>query len=435
MPPSGQEAASPRSTVRVFFLSCGVPPRPVRLLVVAMGIWLAMPPSGHATDGVALSRPQARARATALGALGRDLFHDPRLSASGRMACASCHADGHAFAQPNGLSVQAGGHRAVPSLKYLQDVPQFTEHFFDSDDEADESIDNGPTGGLTWDGRADTAQAQARIPLLAPYEMANASPADVVRHALAAGYGPRIDALLLTPSGTDARFALLAEALATYQQDGRLFYPYTSKYDAVLAGRARLSPREALGLRLFEQPDKGNCASCHISRPGHDGTPPQFTDYGLIALGVPRNDRIGLNRDPAYFDMGLCGPDRTDLAGHPEYCGLFRTPSLRNVATRRVFFHNGVIHSLRQAVAFYVLRDTRPQMWYPTGPDGRVHPYNDLPVRYHANINMDPPFGPQPGNRPVLSDAEIDAIVAFLRTLTDGYAAPPASGRRDGRAP
>ena len=139
--------------------------------------------------------------------------------------------------------------------------------------------------------------------------------------------------------------------------------------------------------------------------------------------------QITLNRDPNYFDMGLCGPDRTDLTDHPEYCGLFRTPSLRNVATRRVFFHNGMMHSLRQAVAFYVLRDTRPQMWYPRAPDGPVRKYDDLPVRYHANINMDPPFGPQPGNRPVLSDDEIDAVVAFLKTLTDGYATPATSGR------
>ncbi|GAN99292.1 cytochrome c peroxidase/methylamine utilization protein MauG [Komagataeibacter xylinus NBRC 13693] len=399
---------------------------PILLVLLSM---LLPDAGGRAGEIVALSRPQARARAQAMATLGRDMFHDPRLSSSGRMACASCHADGHAFAQANDRSVQAGGHRAVPSLKYLQDVPQFTEHFYDSEDEADESIDNGPTGGLTWDGRADTVQAQAGIPLLSPYEMANASRADVVRRVWAAGYGARLDALLPADSDTDARFAMVAEALATYQQDERLFYPYTSKYDAVLAGRARLSAQEARGLRLFEQEDKGNCASCHISAPGHDGTPPQFTDYGFIALGVPRNTHITLNRDPGYFDLGLCGPDRTDLRDHPEYCGLFRTPSLRNVATRRVFFHNGVMHSLRQAVAFYALRDTRPGMWYPTGADGRVRMYDDLPAQYHDNINMDPPFGPRPGNRPALSDAEIDDIVAFLRTLTDGYIQP------DGRTP
>lgn len=398
-------------------------------IAVLFSISVAVPSNADFLKGVPLSRNQARVRAQALTALGRDLFHDTRLSASGRQACSSCHDDAHAFAPANSLSVQMGGpdmhlqgHRAVPSLMYLQDVPQFTEHFFDSEDEADESLDNGPTGGLTWDGRVDTIQKQAEVPLLSPYEMANTNRTEVLRHALAAGYGSRLDMLSLTAD--EDRFGLICEALATYQQVSNLFYPYSSKYDAVLAGQAHLSPQEARGLELFERPDKGNCASCHISQPGHDGTAPQFTDYGLIALGVPRNPAISLNSDPNYFDLGLCGPDRTDLSDHPEYCGLFRTPSLRNIATRKVFFHNGVIHSLRQAVAFYVLRDLRPQMWYPTGPDGRVQIYDDLPVRFHANINMDPPFGPRSGNRPALSDDEIDAVVAFLKTLTDGYFQP-----------
>ncbi|ARW15374.1 cytochrome-c peroxidase [Komagataeibacter europaeus] len=401
----------------------------LRGMYVISALLMVTPASAQATQGTPMSRIQARSRAQALSVLGRDLFHDVRLSASGHMACSSCHDDTHAFVPANGLPVQYGGpdmrqqgHRAVPSLMYLQDVPQFAEHFFDSEDEADESLDNGPTGGLTWDGRVDTARGQGEIPLLSPYEMANASRRDVLRRVLAAGYGPRLDMLVRTP--TDDRFALIVEALATYQQEPGLFYPYSSKYDAVLAGRARLSPLEARGLDLFERTDKGNCSSCHVSQPGHDGTPPQFTDYGLVALGVPRNRAIGLNANPAYFDMGLCGPDRTDLSDHPEYCGLFRTPSLRNVATRHVFFHNGVIHSLRQAIAFYALRDIRPQLWYPTGPDGRVRIYDDLPARFHANINMDPPFGPRPGNRPALSDDEIDAVVAFLGTLTDGYFHP-----------
>ncbi|WP_244191762.1 cytochrome-c peroxidase [Komagataeibacter swingsii] len=406
----------------------------LRGMYVIFALMMVAPALAHAPRGEPLSRAQARSHAQALSMLGRDLFHDARLSASGHMACSSCHDDAHAFAPANNLPVQYGGpdmhrqgHRAVPSLMYLQDVPQFAEHFFDSEDEANESPDNGPTGGLTWDGRVDTARGQGEIPLLSPYEMANASRGDVLRRVLAAGYGPRLDGLALTPA--DDRFGLIVEALATYQQEPGLFYPYTSKYDAVLAGRARLSPQEALGRDLFERVDKGNCASCHVSQPGHDGTPPRFTDYGLIALGVPRNHAIGLNTNPAYFDLGLCGPDRTDLSDHPEYCGLFRTPSLRNVATRHVFFHNGVIRSLRQAVAFYVLRDVRPWMWYPTGPDGRVLVYDDLPVRFHANINMDPPFGPRPGNRPALSDDEINAVVAFLGTLTDGYFQPMGKAR------
>ena len=70
--------------------------------------------------------------------------------------------------QLGGKDMQQPGMRAVPSLKYLQAVPQFTEHYFESDDEGDDSIDNGPTGGLTWDGRVDRGRDQARIPLCRP---------------------------------------------------------------------------------------------------------------------------------------------------------------------------------------------------------------------------------------------------------------------------
>lgn len=120
-----------------------------------------------------LTRAQANTRAAALQSLGRNLFFDVSLSASGKMACATCHDPKHAFGPPNALAVQLGGKdmrqqgfRAVPSLEYLQVVPQFTAHYFESSDEGDESVDNGPTGGLTWDGRVDRLRDQAGVPLL-----------------------------------------------------------------------------------------------------------------------------------------------------------------------------------------------------------------------------------------------------------------------------
>lgn len=117
--------------------------------------------------------------------------------------------------------------------------------------------------------------------------------------------------------------------------------------------------------------------------------------------------------------MGLCGPIRTDLQDRPEYCGLFRTPSLRNVGVRSTFFHNGTVHSLEDAIRFYVERDTRPERWYPKSANGKVRKFDDLPVAFHANINMEPPFGQQRGDGPRLSDAEIRDVAAFLRSLTD----------------
>ena len=375
-----------------------------------------------------MSRDQVYRRVEALTALGRKMFFDPSLSASGKMSCATCHSPLNAFGPPNALAVQPGGKdlqqpglRAVPLLRYLQATPQFTEHFFDSDDAADDSIDNGPTGGLTWDGRVDRGRDQARIPLLSPFEMANQTPADFVARLRRTGYAAEFrgifgDTILVEP---DKAFAAALEAFEVFQQDPAEFYPYSSKYDAYLAHKAELSDQERRGLSLFEDPAKGNCARCHISAPGKDGTPPQFTDYGLIALGAPRNTAIPANSDPDFFDLGLCGPLRTDLGGRAEYCGRFKTPSLRNTATRHVFFHNGIFHTLRQVIEFYAQRDTNPEKWYPRDGDGSVRKFDDLPAAYHANVDGDPPFGGRPGDKPALTDDEIEDIIAFLQTLTD----------------
>lgn len=337
------------------------------------------------------SRADQFRRSAALEALGRKLFFDVRLSASGKMSCATCHDPHFAFGPPNGLAVQPGGHRAVPSLRYLQSVPQFTEHYYDSESHGDESIDNGPTGGLGWDGRFDRGRAQARAPLLSSFEMANESEVALLRRARRAGYTESLETLL--------------EAIEVFEQNPAAFYPYSSRYDAWQAGRGGLSERELRGLRLFTDPAKGNCARCHIATKAANGALPQFTDYGLIALGVPRNREI----PGSGHDLGLCGPDRTDFKGRPEYCGLFMTPTLRNVAARGAFFHNGLAHTLRDAVRFYVERDSKPEKWYP----GRK--FDDLPPEFAGNVETEAPFG----KKPVLTDEEIDDVVAFLETLTD----------------
>jgi cytochrome c peroxidase len=360
--------------------------------------------------------------------VGEKMFMDPSLSGSGKLACASCHSPDRAFGPPNGLSVQLGGNdmkragfRAVPSLRYLQSVPQFTEHFHDSDDEGDESVDAGPTGGLTWDGRVDHGADQARIPLLSPFEMAS-TPAKVVAAVKAAPYAGAFRETFGADvfDNEDKAFASVLRALEAFEQTPQKFYPYTSKFDAFLAGKARLSPAEMHGLELFNDENKGNCAACHISQRAKDGSPPQFSDFGLIAIGVPRNRALPINKDPGFHDLGACGPERVDLKGRGEFCGLFRTPSLRNVALRKAFFHNGIYHSLDEVVRFYVERDTNPERFYPV-VKGRVRKFDDLPERYWGNLNTEAPFDRKRGEKPAMNEAEIRDVVAFLGTLTDGY--------------
>jgi cytochrome c peroxidase len=365
--------------------------------------------------------------AAAMTAVGRLLFFDKSLSASGRMSCGSCHDPGRAFGPPNDLPVQSGGGdgrragvRAVPSLMYTQNIPPFTEHLFD--DEGDDSIDQGPAGGRTWDGRSQSAHEQARLPLFSPFEMDNAGVEAVVSAVQRADYAEQFRDTFGEHvfEDTASAFKGVLMALEAYQQTPEEFYPYSSKYDAWLRRRATLSNAEARGLAAFNDRAKGNCARCHPSAM-RAGAFPQFTDFGYAAIGAPRNPRIPANDDPRYFDLGLCGPLRTDLAGNNEYCGLFRTPSLRNVALRRVFFHNGVFHRLEDVVRFYAERDSQPQKWYPRDANGGTKKFDDLPEAYQGNVDRQPPFDRHPGEQPSLSERDVGDIVAFLNTLTDGY--------------
>jgi cytochrome c peroxidase len=353
-------------------------------------------------------------------ALGEKIFSDVSLSASGKLSCASCHDPDHAHGPTNDFSVSLGGangdvvgFRAAPSLRYMQRTPAF---FF--------ADDGTPTGGFDRDGRAQSLQEQAERPFLAPHEMANASKADVVERLKRASYADAFKAVFGANimDSTEQAFSRVQFALQQFQKEDPRFAPFDSKYDQFLAGNVQLSEAELRGLALFNDPNKGNCAACHTSARGADGAPPLFTDFSYDNLGVPRNPRLPATRDPNYFDLGLCGPDRTDLADRADLCGAFKVPTLRNVATRKAFFHNGVFSNLFDVVRFYVRRDTNPEEWYPVGPDGVVQKFNDLPPRYRANVNTsEAPYNRKPGMAPALNEAEIADVVQFLGTLTDGY--------------
>jgi cytochrome c peroxidase len=212
-------------------------------------------------------------------------------------------------------------------------------------------------------------------------------------------------------------------ALGVFQQNATEFHPFNSKYDAVLRGQATLSPAEERGRTLYLDERKGNCGTCHPIRLGYGGTFPVVSDFGYIAVAVPRNRSLPVNQDPSYYDLGLCGPLRRDLGNRPDLCGMFRAPTLRNVALRHTFFHNGVFHNLKEVMQFYVEREIHPEKWYPRDARGRVRKYDDLPAKYWKNVNREAPFDKGPGDEPALSAAEIDAVIAFLNTLTDGWPA------------
>jgi cytochrome c peroxidase len=408
---------------------------------------------GENPNPIRLVRPSVQPL-SAMARLGKDIFFDTTLSSSGKMACASCHSPDHAYGPPNDASVMLGGPnltspgmRAVPSLTYLERQPEFS---IGPDDTTNENVDLAaqaeasktaerankiatqtaqsanivPQGGLFWDGRAHTLQIQAEGPLLDPREMDGGSLEIIAEKLLKAPYAKKFAALFGERIYKDTKL-LTAEALfavGRYQIEEPSFHPYTSKYDYWLEGKARLNEAELRGLRLFNDPQKANCAGCHTAEPGPDRRPPMFTDTQYEALGTPRNLALADTKDPNYFDLGVCGPIRKDIADQTQFCGMFKTPTLRNTAVRHAFLHNGVFHTLQEVMDFYNFRDTNPEKVYPVGSDGKVQKYNDIPAQYHANVDVtDPPFNRHPSETPAMTAQDETDIIAFLQTLTDGY--------------
>jgi cytochrome c peroxidase len=412
--------------------------RLLRLAAAAAGLMLAS--AGSAEPPIP---PEAPPALSARAQLGRQLFFDPGLSVSGRQSCASCHDPAHAYAPGNARAVQLGGARldtpgtrAVPSLMYKR----WTQPYSDAYENPDLASPPAPGGGFGWDGRADTLAQQAAIPLLAPNEMGNASRAELAARLARTAYAGQLRALFGADVFADAGQVVDATGLAlqAFQMEDRSFRPYSSKFDRYRNNKrgGRLSAQELRGLALYLRADRGNCNACHLLGAGSGGSQDVTTDYSYAALGVPRNPEIPANRDPRYHDLGLCGPLREDhrpanAGAASPYCGLFKVPVLRNAATRQVFMHNGRFKSLREVLRFYATRDTAPQRWYPLDTHGRVQKFDDLPAAYRANLDAQAPLdGRARGARPALSEAQIDDLLAFLQTLTDGYAPakPAASG-------
>jgi cytochrome c peroxidase len=347
---------------------------------------------------------------------GRQLFFDVRLSEPPGTACASCHDPAKAFsgdngsgkAVPRGSRADMLGKRNAPTLMYLASSPG--PGSLQKDGKA------VPSGGFFWDGRAITLADQAHGPLFSPHEMNNRDAAQLAAKVAASDAAPWLrrafgDDVLAAP---DRIVAAVAAALAAFEQSGT-FAPFSSKFDAVLRGQARFGEQEDRGLGLFTIAQKGNCAACHTLKPdSRDPRDSLFTDFGFHALGVPRNTDVA---QPGVMDLGYCDALPAESPERSRWCGWFKTPTLRNVALTSPYMHNGRFATLREAVAFYATRDTHPERWYPNGEK-----FDDLPVALRGNVDVETrPYHRRPGQRPALNDEEIDDIVAFLRTLTDGY--------------
>jgi len=388
--------------------------------------------------------------------VGKKIFFDTNLSVNRNQSCATCHDPKVGWSGPdsmlnshsgvyNGSFSDRFGNRRPPSASYVAQSPVLK---WDKKEKAF-------IGGAFWDGRAtgirlkSTAAEQAQGPFLNPLEHGFADASCVVIRTCNASYtadlqklypgicditwpadqdklcstdGYKINLPTLERAKVAVAYDAIARTIAAFELSPEV-NPYSSKFDAWLAGKTKLTKQEQLGLKLFN--GKGKCSACHPS----SGKRPLFTDFTYDNLGVPRNPD-----NPFYTQKALYNPDGQSwvdpglggfLAGEKAWASKTRTefgkhkvPTLRNVDKRpapdfiKVFGHNGYFKNLKEIVHFYNTRDILPIC--KPGDTGEKVSCWPLPETA-MNLNRD-----EMGNLG-LNDAEEEAIVVFMQTLSDGY--------------
>ena len=410
-----------------------------------------------------IAAPAMGSGLSAVEKLGKSIFFDKNLSINKNQACAACHGPDVGWTGPDaeinaGGSVYEGsvsglfGNRKPPSSAYATQSPIF------------HSIGKNPVefeGGNFWDGRAtgeklgNPAADQAQGPFLNPVEQALPDAACVVERVCSARYAgnfdrvwgedacdiefpDNIDEVCSDPEGTvdldeenrfkvNAAYDSIALSIAAFEGSSKS-NQFTSKFDAFLAGRTSLTKKEKRGLRLFR--GKGKCANCHTLDGGSKD--PLLTDYTFDNLGVPRNPdnpwykMVDFNPDgKGWIDLGLGGflETRDDYAQFAkESYGKQKVPTLRNVDKRpyfrftKAYMHNGYFKSLKTVVHFYNTRDTKERCDDPFTTEEEALEMDCWPepeVAVNVNSKELGDLG--------LSGKQERAIVAFMKTLSDGY--------------
>lgn len=359
---------------------------------VGWGFWLCSLLFGASA---AIAQPAM----TPIQELGRAIFFDASLSEPAGQSCASCHAPDAGFASPNAAILEGAvpgrfGNRTPPTIAYAAFTPIL--HW--------DKVEKTYSGGQFRDGRAADLVEQAKGPLLNPVEMNNPDIDSVCRKIAAGSYAADFSRAFAEKLDCASNgVSRMLQALSAYES-GPEVNPFSSKYDLALAGKVQLTVQEVRGYRLFQ--GEAKCEKCHPSSPGPRGEPPLFTDFGYDNIGAPKNAKNPFYAQPkdfnpdgtAYVDGGLGA-----FLKKPAEWGKFRSPSLRNISVNeasRAYMHNGSLVGLREVLAFYNKRDIEPEHWAPEVAD---------------TVNKD-----DLGDLK-LSNQDIEDLLAFLRTLTDGW--------------
>jgi len=338
--------------------------------------------------------------------LGEAIFNDPNLSEPAGQSCADCHDAAAGFADPatsNFVPVSEGvvagrfGNRNAPTAAYASFIPDF--HL--------DTSENQYVGGQFLDGRSANLIEQAKGPFLNELEMANSSESMVIDKIKAATYADMFRTVYGSASLEDVSSAYnnMADAIAAFESTDA-FAPFSSKFDAHLAGTTQLTDQEARGLDLFE--NKGLCTECHIIQ---EGNQPLFTNFTYSNIGTPANPNNPFYAtDPDFIDLGLAdNPNLTTDSSLEQ--GKFRVPTLRNVELTAPYLHNGVLQTLEEVVNFYNTRDSNQCYGANAEPLINCWPLPEVEV----NVDI-----ASMGDLLLTEDEEAD-LVAFLKTLTDGF--------------
>ncbi|MCB1752160.1 MAG: c-type cytochrome [Gammaproteobacteria bacterium] len=364
---------------------------------------LILPAALQAQAGQTLSEEQ----------LGELLFLDPSFSVNRSMSCSTCHDPGNGFSDQRenvgarmvslGDDLHSIGMRNAPTASYANTAPPF--HF---DAKRKEYV-----GGQFLDGRARDLAEQAIGPPVNPLEMALPNAVEVVRRVKANPlykesfehlYGIDIFERRGEDNTTPPAYIAFGKAIEAFEHTGE-FAPYDSKYDRFLKGEYDMTILEDLGRTLFFSNNNVNCSSCHKLKM-EDAEKEPFTNHEYRNIGVPANpELLALGQaKPGFIDHGLL---ENPAVSDKKYDGKFKNPTLRNVAVTGPYMHNGVFKELRTVIAFYDHYNNPGRKLNPeTGKSWRQP---EVPATVDKKELKAQP----------LTDRKVDALVAFLKTLTD----------------
>ena len=337
--------------------------------------------------------------------LGQSLFFDKNLSKNRTQSCATCHNPDSAFTdnRDNGVKKMASlgddkkslGDREAPSAAYAMLSPNF--HF---DEKKQKYI-----GGQFWDGRAATLEEQAGGPPLNPLEMGMSSKDEVVsrlkENPLYVNSFKNIFGEEIFNDSAKA-YDAMTKAIASYERTAD-FATFDSKYDRYLKGEYDLTPLEDLGKSIFFSNNNNSCAACHVLK-GEDKEGETFTNYEFHNIGVPANKELRAKNGVKELDKGLL--NNPNVKDEKEK-GKYKVPTLRNVAVTSPYMHNGVFKDLKTVVEFY---DKYNNANRKINPETKKT-WDSAEVKDTISLKE--------LKAQELSDRKVEALVAFMKLLTD----------------